>query len=1352
MSRDAEPFSSLSISRPPLSVVEEVVKELSADPYQQTFGDIVISREGKLLNKVLEYHNIGKDIVESYEEFIDNIIQIMTGRELIFPSQGIKISFSAEIQILDITPYQAREKDQTYALIIGLTIILTKDSTVTQQKVDLPKIPIMAGSKYDYSIRKKLSTRQILDIGECVDDPVGYFPSVKGNEYVFINQDKLRYNKDFCYFGDFGFINQMTSEGDFGVTKSMTLFEDKQGVYLMNLQFIGKKLTEGGINVLILLKILLEKSVDVGTLIESILAHCHSAEIKKRVRNKLHATKVHYMQIFLSEEDEGNKEYKYLAKVKPPPSDIKTNNEIKEYYDKSIMEDLFYQYGAHGTTEDEKRRMKMNKFVHLCLMVAKTAEVSIGYRKQDNRDGWGHKRVVTAGVKMKQLFNSYWRDKIKSITGLVTKDGKFISEKTLANLFRGENKKTEIFEESFVNTWGATHRAQLQKEKYTDQLKRESKLSPYAQINRISTPSAKENTNIDPLKVESSQYGFIDPVDTPDGKESCGKVKNKSITAWISISRRQEQYLVLTYIRDKLSTTKDANTPDYLIVNGQLFGFCQGSVVYNILRDKRRSGSLHFDVMICYVKKDNTVYVHSDSGRLLRPLLIVNEKTGKLVIDEIGGWNLSFDELLRNGSIEYIDAFEQEHIILASSVSQLHEIDRKIEALRQLESLKSEYLTTKKDYYVIYGDQITDNIEEYLLKIKSSIKDRNDQITKLNGERNSLEIKAKLMSDKFNLDLEYLKNIEVQLQQGKKPSNLEGIVNKILLYKLDTLPETPTVDDTTKVIDILRLEMKSLSNTFTHEMLAIKKRISKIQTQKETLIKEIDGLQKELGILPLKEESQFDVQILRLKTIIKDMNKGYTHCEIHPAAIFSIAASLIPAIERNQAVRAGFQCGQSKQALGIYHANMHYRFDTSTKALAYPSRPLFETQFGRLLGLNKYSPGQMIILAVMPMLGFNQEDSIIVNRASIERGLFNMWVFKGVDTNILTQNGESLLTDLSLIKSSKSKTVYRHLDKNGIARPESVIKEGDCLIGKIKKIGSEYKDISIYATADYDNMIVDRYLNTGVDTLGKITIKVKLRQYRYPIQGDKFASRIAQKSTVGLTLNEEDMPFGWFGDKKVHIDAIINTHAFPSRMTLSHLIEMFLGKQVLMTGTRINATAFETLDFETFQRILTDYGYNANGESVLYSGITGEQLKGNIFTGPILYQALKHHAKDKIQMRQRGTYDSKSHQPKGGRKKGQAGKIGEMERDNIISHGAAGLLQETHCISSTKFSHVICATCGISGTVGFVKDRYECSKCGDKAKIVVCDIPYGRIRMEQLLNVLGISQQYGVKLKERHKL
>lgn len=1344
---EATPFSEAAIALAPLNpspIIKQVDSPILSGMHE-IFGDIIISPEGKLVSRTLEYNNLNKDIVNSYDSFIQNMVEMINLTKLISGNQNI--TFAAEIILPEVTPYQVMELEGTYALYIKVTVNYSHPTSgIVTASATLPPIPIMKGSKYDYSIRHNLSDIQLLEIGECPDDPVGFFPSVRGNEYAFVNQDKLRLNKDFCYHDGDGFINQMTSENNEGITKSLTLFTNGEGIYHVNLAFLNSKLREKGINIFVVLQVILakmgrpEKDGDYITK-NYILNHCEESQ-RSKILYELHATRVNYEQIIKSTITEKNKDnssrtrqatiYDYLQDLKKVPTDAGTP---EEYFDRVITEDLFYQYPA---TEANLG----SKLVHFCIMIARTAEISIGYRRQANRDSWTHKRVATAGDKLKQLFSKLWREiRTDILTDLKAKGLKMNIKDIISKISNGKYEK--VFEDSFVSYWGINKSAQSKKEKFTDILKRESKLAPYAQISKINTPSSKENTNIDPLKVESSQYGFIDPVDTPDGKDSCGRVKNRSITAWISIGRKDEEQKIIIYSVDMLSSTRTSDSDDYFFLNGKLYGFCNGLAMTENLTTRKRRGDLMFDVMIVYSKFDHTVYVHSDPGRMMRPLLIIDQKAKRLVIDMIeNGWDKPFEELLRMGALEYVDALQQEYILISRDVSSYRELKKYDDYVTQLKEAKDRFIQEEIKTYIIYGDTITYDTTKYIADIQRQIDVKISDITAINVRVSQLIERGQVMTAEFIKERDEIVVIQTKVENGS-PVSSDEVPTALKSMASDLLdPAAPRG----KLLDDISFIMSDLGINLRYGLMKLRKERDASEVKLSELKKDLDTLKKKLELSPLNTED-FDSQIKRAIDVAADANKGYTHCEIHPAAIFSIAASLIPAAERNQAVRAGFQCGQSKQALGIYHAAMNYRFDTATKALAYPNRPLFETQFNRLLGLTKYGPGQMCILAVMPYGGFNQEDSIILNKASVERGLFNMWSNKAVSGNISAANGESLTSDLTKLK--RPKDVYRHLNSKGIARPESVIKEGDCLIGRIKIEGTNITDISVYASADYDNMIVDRYIDTGIDKMGNIVIKIKLRQYRIPVMGDKFSSRIAQKSTVGLILPQEDMPFGWFGDKKVFVDAIINPHSFPSRMTLVHLIEMMLGKQVLMTGTRYNATSFEKLDIELFQQILADNGYDYSGESTLSAGTTGEEFKSKVFVGPILYQALKHHVKDKIQVRKRGANDPKTKQPQGGRKKGQAGKIGEMERDNFISHGAAGLLLETHCISSTGFTCVVCVNCGMMGTTRYVRSRFECSLCGDKTKAGTCDIPYARYSMNELLSSLQTNQVYTFRLVEK---
>lgn len=473
------------------------------------------------------------------------------------------------------------------------------------------------------------------------------------------------------------------------------------------------------------------------------------------------------------------------------------------------------------------------------------------------------------------------------------------------------------------------------------------------------------------------------------------------------------------------------------------------------------------------------------------------------------------------------------------------------------------------------------------------------------------------------------------------------------------------------------------------------------------------------------------------KSIVEELSSipKFTHSELDPTAIFSIAVGVIPLANTNPAPRLTYQAGMGKQALGIYHSNHHARFDTTAKMLAYPSRPLFETQLNNVLGLDELPAGEMIILAFMTYTGYNQEDSIIMNKASVDRGLFRQVVYK---TYKSIQSRTKTTKDVFKrpeLKNDKSDLRFHAIDKDGLPRIGALLKEGDCVIGKIRineegevENASEY--IGVKQTGTVDKILV----STNSD--GDKIIKVKTRQIRTPVEGDKMASRYAQKGTIGLILPEESMPYTASG---VRPDIIINPLSIPSRMTIGKLLEVVTSKVSALSGERVNATAFRKFNIEEFMRNLKEYGYSSSGKERMYSGFTGKPLKAMIYTGPCYYQVLRHHVQDKIQMRAKGNIDLLSHQPVSGRKMGGGQRVGEMERDSIISHGAHAFLNDRLCMASDAYKTIKCTSCYDTAIYNVLDDKLICRKCGDTAQFGTCVIPYAYKLLTQTLAGAGFK-------------
>ena len=456
----------------------------------------------------------------------------------------------------------------------------------------------------------------------------------------------------------------------------------------------------------------------------------------------------------------------------------------------------------------------------------------------------------------------------------------------------------------------------------------------------------------------------------------------------------------------------------------------------------------------------------------------------------------------------------------------------------------------------------------------------------------------------------------------------------------------------------------------------------------------------------------------------------YTHCELDPSAILGLAASLIPLSNHNQAPRNTYQCGMAKQALGIYHSQHYNRYDTTSKCLSYPSRPAFETQMYDIMGMGDLPAGSMVVVAICTYTGCNQEDSLIMNEASIARGLFRQEIYKSFKS--VQKRTRATVEEFCRpeIRKGQSESRFASINEKGIPTVGSFVREGDCIIGKIRKnlTTGKIENASTYVGVSMEG-VIDR-VKVSSTPEGMTMVKVKIRQIRCPIMGDKFASRHAQKGTIGKILPPEEMPFTANG---VIPDIVINPHCIPSRMTMAKVIEIVVSKIAAFTGERYNATPYRRFDIKEFKERLTEFGYNSSGKEKMYSGFTGKPLEAEIYIGPCYYQVLRHHVADKIQMRARGAINQLSHQPVGGRAIKGGQRFGEMERDGIISHGASSFLRERLSLVSDAYQQVFCSVCGDIAIANMTSDKFVCRKCEDGAKFGSAIIPYAYKYMTHIL-------------------
>jgi DNA-directed RNA polymerase subunit B' len=399
----------------------------------------------------------------------------------------------------------------------------------------------------------------------------------------------------------------------------------------------------------------------------------------------------------------------------------------------------------------------------------------------------------------------------------------------------------------------------------------------------------------------------------------------------------------------------------------------------------------------------------------------------------------------------------------------------------------------------------------------------------------------------------------------------------------------------------------------------------------------------------------------------KDINDSSTHKEIDPSFIFGLSASMIPYINHNQSSRAVFQSSMSKQAISLSEKSL-VDFTSDSKVSVYGQKPICTTLMTKMI--NEIS-GTNVIIAILSYTGYNQEDALIFNLSSIQRGQFSSIKYDVVEIveNIL--EGETLI-----------KTVHNSkYDEDGIITEKQKIKEGDIIASKFTPRNEETTVDKIRSTFVQEKIVdkVGRYSNRH----GSKIVKIKFRMYHEPEVGDKFTSRHSQKGVIGAMIRSENLPFTEDG---IIPDVIINPHAIPSRMTIGQIIEMLVAKCATMEGKIIDATAFREPDTTLL---------NNNSKERLYCGITGNIMDASVFVGTCYYHALRHQVGEKVHSRSEGPIQILSRQPVEGRSKKGGLRFGEMEKDCLVAYGATTLLLEKLRDDSDAITIVLCSQCGL---------------------------------------------------------
>ena len=486
----------------------------------------------------------------------------------------------------------------------------------------------------------------------------------------------------------------------------------------------------------------------------------------------------------------------------------------------------------------------------------------------------------------------------------------------------------------------------------------------------------------------------------------------------------------------------------------------------------------------------------------------------------------------------------------------------------------------------------------------------------------------------------------------------------------------------------------------------------------------------------------------------------YSLSEIHPSTIFGIVSSTTPFSEHNQSPRNTYQCCMKKQSMGTPTLNAHVRMDKTVYILSYPSKPIVTTRLMNYIKLDTIPSGQQIHVAIMSYTGYNQEDSILINKGAIDRGMFLATIFhteKDEDKNIIRDEIIRCKPDPQKTKGVKFGN-YNKLDSNGFIEENSLVENRDIIIAKVVPIKENRNDLTknikyIDQSRSYrttEASYIDKNY-TGRNGDGCNFAKVRIRTLRKPVIGDKFSSKSGQKGTCGNIIPECDMPYTKDG---LRPDIILNPHAIPSRMTIAQLKETILGKVLIHMGMFGDGTTFTSLDIQTIIKELQKIGYESYGNEVMYNGFDGSQIESSIFIGPVYYQRLKHMVSDKQHSRSIGPMINLTRQPAEGRARDGGFRIGEMEKDAIVAHGASRFCKERFYDVSDKYMMHVCQKCGMFATYhdqsmqqhlkcpqneNDVTNIHKCNTCENTTHFSRIEVPYSYKLLTQELQTINVS-------------
>lgn len=1139
-----------------------------------------------------------------------------------------------------------------------------------------------------------LTDDELLQIGEDPNDPGGYF-IVKGYEKLIVMTDGMRENRILLLDmkGEKGKEVRTTTRANLRKSSIVTKLIDHGGMLRvfytyypstqasnLHSKMSDKDLKERMMNALQIFRIFGNQE-DPQTIVRKYVLRFVRPDwvaiVESRLASTIYnlASQGDYITFILTKFEDCRDSRQIL-----PGDGVE---DIRKRFIKSVK-DCFL---SHMASDSDEARL-----LYYGMMIARYTEYLAGLRHSDDMNNYGLKRFVCPGERVERLFLKSFKRMIAAVemdldhaTGSARTDINYIARRINGKMIY------DTFVAAFTSSVWGTIKDPSPEENIIEPLNRSSYLAVLSHLTKINAKTPAYNPMMDIRAVQPSQFNIVCPSDTPE-RLKVGLVKHRAIGC-IGSLERSEVFLELL-VKPYLSKLIDDEGTSILL-NGRYLGAVDGHKVYNMLLDKRRTGLIDYDTMISHDASDRVLYLHNDAGRPVSPLLIVNPETERLIIEEKNLWGSPFRVLLENGCVEYVDAYEQDTIKLATDYNLL--------ALTR--TLKLDLQTERERLIALRNDLESGNISA----TPPGLDDIENELT---------DLREKIIES----------NAKIQ----------RIVADKQHWITMDILPDNTTMRDK-RVQEVRRLKAEEEEGSAEYGRLN-----AQIKRQEEIL----SSTKSAYTIASLNEQ----IHSIEARIAKETTRWRYTHCMLSPDTIFSFAASVIPAANMQLATRVSYHCSKTVHALGIFSSTYPLRMDTNSKVLTWPSRPIFKSHVDDVFGLADRPSGENALVAIMPWGGFNQEDAVIMSQRAVDRGLFQHMAYHTMTSTLL--KGDSYVEQFAQPPSREGRDgfIFEHIGDDGLPIIGRELKEGQAYVCKVRKTKGDPKPKYSVERVSYALEGVVERIILGTNHDGHEFVKIKLRQASKVIVADKVVARVAQKSTVSRILPDSEMPYmiGQDGNKVVP-DVIFNPHGIPSRMSIGLLAELILSKYAALEGRDIDATSFRKIDLETAISYFKARGMDPYGREVFYHPHTDKPLETLVFAGICFYQVLPNLAKLKIRARNRGPKKLFTRQPSRGADTSQVTgmRIGTQERDALVAHGAAELLNERLCKASDEHIDIFCEECGRPANVNVNTGTVSCPHCPDGGKFGKVCYPHATKTFVQLMEGAGISVRFGFEPLEQ---